>query len=282
MFDWSWVTVIIAGVGVFYLLACLHLYMTQRRKVFRVQKEGVGTPHDWGIDYEPLIIDNRGQRLSAWWIPGQLPASQAPKTPVILFCHGNGVTIHHLAKHVLYLRPLGGSMLVFDYQGYGNSDGRVEEDNMISDTLAAWRHLVEQRRVNPETILVYGHSLGGGPATWLAAHYVLKGVILEGTFTSIPDVAADHYPWLPVRLLARIAFDNLSNMPKISVPVFITHSIEDEIVQFHHAERLFASVQAPKRLLPIRGRHYDAFVQSGRVGLEALSEFFEIQYDLER
>lgn len=263
------VAVLFAAIGL-YALACLHLFLTQYHKVYRVQKGGEGTPHDWGMDYEPVTIDNQGKRLSAWWIPGSL------NSPIILFCHGNGVTIHRLSKQVLFLRPLGLSILLFDYQGYGHSDGKVSEAGILSDTAAAWQYLVVQRGIKAEDILIYGHSLGGGAATWLATRHPCGGIILEGTFTSIPEVASDHYPWLPAHKLARIEFNNLANIAHIQAPVFITHSTEDDIVPFHHAQRLYASAQAPKHLFPIQGRHYDAFVQTGSAGLNALKDFFMI------
>ncbi|MBF0140341.1 MAG: alpha/beta hydrolase [Magnetococcales bacterium] len=270
MSEVPWPVVMVFGAIGLYALACLHLFLTQYHKVYRVQRGGEGTPHDWGIDYESVTIDNQGKHLCAWWIPGSL------ERPVLLFCHGNGLTIHRLSKQVLFLRPLGLSILVFDYQGYGYSAGKVSEAGILSDTAAVWHYLVEQRGIKGEDILVYGHSLGGGAATWLAARYPCAGIILEGTFTSIPEVASDHYPWLPTHTLARIEFNNMANITRIRVPVFITHSTEDSIVPFYHAQRLYTSAQAPKHLLPIPGRHYDAFVQFGSAGLNVLKEFFKI------
>ncbi|MBF0605320.1 MAG: alpha/beta hydrolase [Nitrospirae bacterium] len=250
--------------------ACLTVYLTQFDKVFRIPRKGDQTPADWGLDYEEWMIDNQGKRLHAWWIPG------VPQRPVVLFCHGNGVTIRHLAKHVQFLRPLKVGICLFDYQGYGDSDGEVGEKAFCSDAAAVWWHLVTKRGLKAENILVYGHSLGGGVATWLAGRHPCGGVILEGTFTSIPDLATDHYPWLPVRRLARIDFNNLAHIKKIKVPVLIAHSTEDEIIPFHHGETLFNHAGGPKRLLPIRGRHVDAFVAMGDVGCFAIRDFFHI------
>ncbi|HIJ84262.1 MAG: hypothetical protein HW380_3349 [Magnetococcales bacterium] len=265
-----WLAIVVVGGGFVYGAACLYLYLTQHRKVFLVPKTGKETPVDWGLAYEPVTIDNHGKPLQAWWIPG------LKDRPVVLFCHGNGVTMHHLSKHVLFLRPLGIGIFLFDYQGYGDSEGKAGEANSCADAALVWQYLVTQRGIKGENILIYGHSLGGGVATWLAARHRCGGVILEGTFTSIPDLATDYYPWLPVRKLARIDFNNLANMKNIQAPLFITHSTEDEIIPFHHSEHLFANAPFPKQLWPIRGRHADAFVQTSTEGLGALRDFFKI------
>lgn len=262
------IAIAIAGVTLVYALASLRLFLTQHKKIFLVPKVGKTTPMDWGLDYDDLTLTSQGKKLQAWWIPGK------PDRPVILFCHGNGVTIHHLAPHVLFLRPLETSIFLFDYQGYGNSEGQASETATYADAEAAWRYLTAQRGIKGENILIYGHSLGGGIATWLAARYASGGIILEGTFTSIPDLATDYYPLLPVRKLARIDYNNLANIKTIRVPVFIAHSMEDKIIPFHHGDRLFQAANHPKRLLPIKGNHIDAFVQTKIDGVSAIDDFF--------
>ncbi|MBF0149022.1 MAG: alpha/beta fold hydrolase [Magnetococcales bacterium] len=271
MSEWLFWLAIGVGVGaVVYGAACLHLYLTQHRKVFLVLRKAEGTPRDWGLDYESLTIPNRDRTLHAWWIPG------SKDRPVLLFCHGNGVSMPHLEQQVMFLRPLGIGIFLFDYRGYGESEGDPDEAGLCDDTEAVWRYLTHQRGLKGEDVLIYGHSLGGGVATWLAARYRCGGVILEGTFTSIPDLAADHYPWLPVRKLARIEFNNLAHIDAIQDPLLIVHSTEDTLIPYTHAERLFHRAGCPKRLLPIRGKHKDAFVQTGADGLAALGAFFRI------
>ncbi|MBF0110360.1 MAG: alpha/beta fold hydrolase [Magnetococcales bacterium] len=263
-------SVILSGVIV-YGFACLRLFVTQHRKVFLPGRKGEESPRDWGLDYEPLVIDDGEKRLHAWWIPG------AHERFVVLFCHGNGVSMHHLAQHVLFLRPLGGSIVLFDYRGYGDSEGTPDEERMLADGDTVWRYLVSQRGIAGKNILLYGHSLGGGVATWLAGRYRPVGVVLEGTFTSIPDLGVDHYPWLPVRLLARIQIDNLARIGAIVDPLFIVHSTEDTLIPFHHAQRLYDRATCRKHLLAIGGRHNDAFVQTRDRGVAALKTFFRLE-----
>ncbi|MEO5327074.1 MAG: lysophospholipase [Magnetococcus sp. THC-1_WYH] len=261
--------VILSGV-ILYGVACFRLFTTQHRKVFLSGRKGEGSPQDWGLDYEPLIIHDGEKRLHAWWIPG------LRNSIVVLFCHGNGVSMHHLAQHVLFLRPLGVGIFLFDYRGYGDSEGTPDEERMLADGDTVWRHLVTERGLAGKNILLYGHSLGGGVATWLAGRYRCAGVVLEGTFTSIPDLGVDHYPWLPVRLLARIRIDNLARIGAITDPLFIVHSTEDKLIPFHHAQRLYDRATCRKHLLSIGGDHNDAFVQTKDRGVAALKIFFNL------
>ena len=226
------------------------------------------TPKDIGLDFEPLTLATRdGEQLDAWFIP----ARQA--RGVLLFCHGNAGNIAHRLDSIRLFHELGLSVLIFDYRGYGRSSGRPTEQGTYLDGDAAWDYLVEKRGILPTQIILFGRSLGAAIAADLASRQGAGAVILESAFTSVPDIAATLYPWLPVRWLSRYRYDTEKKLAGIHHPVLIVHSRDDEIIPFANGERLFAAAHEPKQLLELQGGHNDGFLISGKAYIEGLDSF---------
>jgi alpha-beta hydrolase superfamily lysophospholipase len=178
----------------------------------------------------------------------------------VLHLHGNADSAFSALqlRHCEALRALGLNVLGFDYRGFGLSPGVATEENIDEDADAAYQELI-RRGVPPGRIIVWGHSLGSGPAVLLATKYPVAALVLFGAFTSIPDAAEDTYPYLPVRWMVSIHFDSLKRMPDIHVPVVIAHSVGDTLIPFHHAQRLFAAANEPKRFLSLNAASSDGF-----------------------
>jgi uncharacterized protein len=178
----------------------------------------------------------------------------------ILHLHGNADSAFssEQLRHCESLRQLGFSVLSFDYRGFGQSAGVASEAHMDQDAEAALDTLIE-RGVSPAHIIIWGHSLGSGPAVVLASEHPVAALVLFGAFTSIPDAAQDTYPYLPVKWIASIRFASIDLMPKVHVPVLIAHSATDTLIPLHHAQRLFAAANEPKRLLALHGAYSDGF-----------------------
>lgn len=177
----------------------------------------------------------------------------------ILHLHGNAESAFsdlQLAHCQLLARQLGVGVLCFDYRGYGRSPGEASEAGMNQDAEAAYQSL-RAAGVPAARIILWGHSLGSGPAVYLASRYPSAGLVLFGAFTSVPDAAADTYPWLPVRWLTGVHFDSLHRLPDVHVPVIIAHSRTDTVIRFHHAQDLFAAAHEPRRLLVLADRMHD-------------------------
>jgi fermentation-respiration switch protein FrsA (DUF1100 family) len=136
--------------------------------------------------------------------------------------------------------------------------GTASETGMYEDAEAAYKALL-LRGVPPQRIILLGHSLGSGPAVWLAARHQAAALVLFGAFTSIPDAAADRYPFLPVRYVTSVRFDSLARMREVHMPVIITHSRTDTLVPHSHALRLYAAANEPKRLLTFEAPADDGF-----------------------
>jgi alpha-beta hydrolase superfamily lysophospholipase len=178
----------------------------------------------------------------------------------ILHLHGNAISafsaeqIHHCDR----LRDLGFSVLCFDYRGFGRSPGIASEQHLDEDADAAFSTLIA-RGIPPDHIVVWGHSLGSGPAVLLAGEHPVAALVLFGAFTSIPAAAQDAYPYLPVGWVAGIHFDNLHRVARVHVPVLIAHARGDTLIPLHHGLELFAAANEPKHLLILDGPYHDGF-----------------------
>jgi fermentation-respiration switch protein FrsA (DUF1100 family) len=207
----------------------------------------------WRDRVDPSVRDvdiptAAGTRVHAWWCPAE------GATGALLYCHGNSDNLSNWAEHVAMVRAtVGQSVLIFDYPGFGNSPGSPDEAGCCAAAEAAFDWLVRQAGVPPVRILIYGVSLGGGPAVDLAAKRPHRALLLACTYTSLPDVGAARYPWLPVRLLMRNRFDNLSKIGRCTGPVVITHGTADTLFPLAHGEALFAAAAEPKSFLPMPG-----------------------------
>lgn len=233
------------------------VYVFQSHLVFfpSTGREAVVTPQSYGLRYESVSIRTAdGETLDAWWVP----AENARGT--VLFFHGNAGNISHRVDYLQMFHRLRFSTLIVDYRGYGKSSGTPSEAGTYRDAEAAWEHLRHARLAQPRDIVIAGESLGAAVATRLAADESPRAVLLFSTFTSVPDLGAQVYWFLPVRLLSRFDYDNLANLKRIRAPVFIAHSRDDDIVPYAHGRRLFETAAEPKAFLEMRGGHNDGFI----------------------
>ena len=193
-----------------------------------------------------------GVCLHGWYVPHDDPRA------VILFSHGNGGNLSHRAEaaHVLN-EYVGASVMLYDYRGYGRSEGRPNERGILEDARAARRWLAQRAGIDPEDVVLAGRSLGGAVAVDLAQDGT-RGLVLESTFTSIPEMASIHYPWLPFRRLIRNRFDSESKIGAYKGPLLQSHGTSDRIVPFDVGRRLHEAANAPKQFFVIEdGDHND-------------------------
>ena len=255
-----------------YAVILLLVFLFQPRLVYfpQVERELAITPRAAGLDYEDVTLHPAdGIKLHGWWVP----AREARGT--VLMMHGNAGNISHRLGYLTMFNRLGYSMLLFDYRGYGKSGGNPSEEGTYRDAEAAWRHLIEARKLKPRDIVIVGESLGGGIATWLAVKYPPRAIVLASTFTSVPALGAQIYPWLPVRWLARINYDNLARIGQIGAPVLVAHSRDDDVIPFAHGEALFAAAREPKQFLTLAGGHNAGFLYTRDEWIAAVGVFLE-------
>src|SRR5262249_13829319 len=146
---------------------------------------------------------------------------------------------------------------LFDYRGYGRSEGRPGEEGTYCDAQAAHGWLVK-RGLAGRNILLFGESLGGGIASELALRETCGGLILENTFSCMADLGAELFPWLPVRWMSTVKYETCARLPRLKIPVLVMHSRGDKLIGFHHGEKNFALANDPKLFWELQGGHNDA------------------------
>jgi fermentation-respiration switch protein FrsA (DUF1100 family) len=253
-----------------YAVLALVVYLMQARMLYLPDVPGRSldrTPADIGADYRDVWIrTNDGVRIHGWFLPGD-------SDRVLLFFHGNAGNISHRLESIRQFLQLGLSVLIIDYRGYGQSEGRTTEQGIYRDAEAAWQFLVETNTVAERHIVLFGRSMGASAAAFLAARHQPLALVVESSFTSVPDIAAEYYPWLPVRWLSRLRHSTAEFVRQADCPVLVIHSRDDEIVPFRHAEAIFAAASEPKAFLEIRGTHNDAFLRDEQNYLGGLRSF---------
>jgi fermentation-respiration switch protein FrsA (DUF1100 family) len=262
---------IIIALAVTYAALLVLVFVFQSRLVYfpQVGRAMAGTPLDYGLEFETHEIETEdGERLYAWWVP----ARDARGT--ILVLHGNAGNISHRVDHLRILHRLGYASLIVDYRGYGRSTGSPSEAGTYRDAEAAWRWLVS-RGVAPKDIAILGESLGGAVAAWLAARVAPRALVLVSSFTSAPDLGAQVYPFLPVRLLSRFSYDTIGALRRVRAPVLVVHSPDDDVIPYSHGRALFAAANEPKQFLQIRGVHNDGFLFTREEWAGELRAFLE-------
>ena len=197
-----------------------------------------------------------GTKLHGWWLP-----PRSPELGAVLYCHGNGGNVCHRGPIMLDFHTFhdGVGVLVFDYPGYGKSEGSASEAGCHAAAEAFWNLLTNDLKIDPKRVVILGESLGGGVATELATKTTPRALVLYKTFTSLPAAAKDLYRIFPTNWLMRNRFDVARKLDRIAVPVFIAHGTTDTLVRPHHAEANYAAAREPKALCWMPGAgHNDA------------------------
>jgi len=233
------------------------MYVQQPRMLFFPWPRLMATPADWGMAYEDVrLTADDGVALHGWYIPHE-GAQRA-----VLFFHGNAGNISHRRESVEVFHRLGLDVLIFDYRGYGQSQGEPSEQGLYRDAHAAWRYLTGSRGIDPADIVIFGRSLGGAVAARLASEVAPDAVILESTFTSARDMARRVFPLLSRLVMLRYDFDSKDAVGRIGAPVLVLHSPDDEIIPYELGRDLYEAVPGPKRFVPLRGDHNNGFSHS--------------------
>ena len=199
---------------------------------------------DWnpkGFQHEDVHFTSAdGTKLHGWFVP------HLNSTRAILYCHGNGEDVASAGEIAAHLSDvLRASVFVFDYRGYGHSEGNPNEAGCIADGSAAQHWLATRMGIDPKDVILIGRSLGSAVAVTLAVENGARALVLENAFPSIPDVAAFHYPWLPVRWVMKNRYDNLLRIKRYNGPLLQCHGTADVLIPIGLARTLFEA--APSR-----------------------------------
>jgi len=245
------IMMIALGLLVLALTGCVASYIYYPERDIRL------TPRSVGLTYTDVTMQTSdGVTINAWWVPAKNPRA------TVLFCHGNGGNISYYLETLKVFNRLELCALIFDYRGYGRSTGKPSEKGTYLDAEAAWNYLTQAQKIAPGQIIVWGRSLGGAIAARTAARHPAGMLILESSFTSIPEVARAHIAWLPAWVMARYRYETVRYLAQVTVPTLVIHSPEDEITPFAHGKKLFENLPGPKAFLEIKGSHNQGFIDS--------------------
>jgi len=235
-------------------------------------------PHPWedrdwarasGLPLEDVGFSSAdGTKLFGWYVESTRVSA------VLLWCHGNAGNIIHRLENLRELHRIGLSVFLFDYRGYGRSQGRPSEEGLYQDAMAAYDYVTRQRRITADRMVLFGRSLGAAVAGELAAHKPASSLILESCFPSIEAVAKYYYHGLPVHWLLGASFRLIDRLPHLSLPKLFVHGDRDSIIPLSLGEQAFHASKAPKEFYLVKGAdHNDLPFVGGRPYYAKLREF---------
>jgi uncharacterized protein len=216
------------------------------------------TPADAGLEHEEVAFAAAdGTRLHGWWIR----ARQQPAIAHVLLCHGNAGNIGDRVLHARYLTDAGVDVFLFDYRGYGKSEGSPSEEGTYQDARAAHGAMKRQGGVQAARVIYLGESIGGAVALALAVEEPPLGLVLQSAFTSIRDMGRLHYPLIPTALVPD-AYPSLRRIAELRSPLLVVHGDRDAIVPLAHGRALFEAAPGPKRLEIVRGAGHNDLIDA--------------------
>jgi len=219
--------------------------------------------------YQDIYIKTADNLLvNCWFIPSE------NSNYTILFAHGNAGNISNRIELINFLKNLGLSVMIFDYRGYGLSQGKPDENGIYQDTLAVYEYLIKEKNISYDRIIGYGESLGSAAIINLALTKPMAAIITEGAFTNIKDMAKINFPYLPT-LFISTKFDSLSKIAFIDIPKMIIHSYNDKVVLFNLGQKLFNNAKPPKVFVQLKGAHCAGFSEDTNIYAENLITFIK-------
>lgn len=261
-----------AGLLVLFVLAYAALLLLFENKVIyypSLYPEGYWDPASVGVPAQDIYFDSEdGVKLHGWFIP----APNAVAT--LLWFHGNAGNLSHRLDNIQRLAPLKLNIFIFDYRGYGRSEGTPDEPGIYKDSLAAYKKVLELEGVSVDTLFLFGRSLGGICAVQTVMNHPARGLILESVFTNAADMSRKVFPLIPLGWAIRSKLDALEKVPHLKLPKLFLHGTRDEIVPYDLGRKLFDHAADPKTFYPIEGAgHNDTYIMGGVGYYDALNRF---------
>ena len=228
------------------------------------------TPVDFNLPFEDVwFTSSDSVRLNGWLIPASSP------NRLLLFCHGNAGNISHRLDNVRLLYSMGISVFIFDYRGYGLSQGSINEKGFYLDSEAAYEVAREWAEKHGAKLVIFGRSLGGIAATHLGATKRCDGLILESTFTNMGAMASAHFPLPFAETLLKHRLNAAGQIVQVRVPILFFHGDRDKVVPIKLGRKLFEAAPNPKEFVVIPGAgHNDTYFVGGSAYFKKIESFF--------
>jgi fermentation-respiration switch protein FrsA (DUF1100 family) len=238
------------------LLFLGNLYIRQNRLIFRPGAILRYTPSDDALPFEDLTLPTEsGFAVRLWWIP------HAGSDKVVIYFHGSDGNLTHEKSTIRYLYSLSVSILAVEYPGYQRDKIAASEARCYQAARVAWSYIVESRGYRPENIILYGQSLGGAVSVYLASERSCGGLVVQSSFTSVPDMGVKFFPYLPVRWFVHTKMNSLDRMSRIQCPLLILHSEMDEHIPIVQARQLYEKAKVSKLFVSFSAPHFSKIWQ---------------------
>ncbi len=259
-----------------FFIACIFLGVYVRHletvNLFHPSRDVTVTPKEAGMDFEDIYFSTEDHvRLNGWLVKTPVHPEQAA---TLLFCHGNAGNNSYRVEKIAAFHELGVNVFIFDYRGFGKSQGRPSEKGMYTDTVSAYDYLQGRKDIAKERIFVYGASMGGVAAVDLASRRPVTALIADSTFTSAKDMARVIAPFVPTFIM-KTRLDNAQKITGIKVPKLFIHSPDDATVPFYLGKKLFEMASEPKEFLKTSGSHGEGFSLSKDISLKGIKDFLD-------
>ncbi|MFQ5799535.1 MAG: alpha/beta hydrolase [Bacteroidota bacterium] len=270
--------------GVVFWLVMIMIFEEQMIYFPAKYPEGNWQPRASGMNLEDCFFTTEdGVRLHGWFYPAQgARPEKLPLRPLtgtrftLLWCHGNAGNITHRLENLRLLHELGINVFIFDYRGYGKSEGDPNEEGIYRDAVAAYDYLMTRKDIQPDWIVLFGRSLGTAVAVDLALKRKARALILESAFTTAKDMANEIFPLPIVQFVIRSSFDSLKKIRKIPAPILFIHGNQDRTVPIELGRKLFEVANQPKSFYEIDSAdHNDTYIVGGKPYFEEIRKFLE-------
>lgn len=260
------------GILALLLLYAVFLVACEDKIIYHPHKypQGIWNPSSFNVKVEDVFFQAKdGTKLHGWYIPS------ANAQATLLWFHGNAGNLTYRLENIQQLQPLALNIFIFDYRGYGKSEGKPSEAGIYQDSQAAYDYLIREKNVVPlENLFLFGRSLGGICAVEVASRNPAAGLILESVFTSARDMAGQVFPLLPIGWAIRSKFSAVEKVPYLKLPKLFLHGTKDEIVPYKLGRKLYSAAAEPKEFYDIEGAgHNDTYGVGGREYFSALNRF---------
>lgn len=232
---------------------------------------GYWNPESYGLKVEDVFFNAAdGVKLHAWFVPAEKPIA------TLLWHHGNAGNLTHRLDNILQLRPLRLNIFIFDYRGYGRSEGKPDQQGIFKDSQAAYDFLTQKKNIAPETLFLFGRSLGGVCAIETASKNKAAGLIIESTFTSAREMADKIFPFFPLKFLLKSKYNAIGTVASVNMPKLFLHGAEDDLVPISMGRKLFDAAREPKEFYSIKGAgHNDTYSVGGKEYFDTLERFIQ-------
>jgi len=260
---------------VFYLIIMIYFYLNQVNLIYFPDKKISFYPDQINLNYKDIyMITKDNIKINSWYIPGEKDSN------LVIFCHGNAGNISGRVETIRLIHELNLSLLIFDYRGFGKSEGNISEKGLYLDIEAVYQYATKNLNIDKKKVIIWGRSLGAAVAIDFASKHNINKLIIESAFTSISDMGQRIYPFLPLKFICTHKFLSINKIDKIKASKLFIHSKEDDLVPFSFGKILYKKAILQKSFLEIHGNHANGFFESKEDYIKGIKYFLkQIQED---